>query len=72
MPDPEDVMTVSFPRPPRDLHQVPPRADIAPDREAPAYLAGDLTQNGQIAYIRHHDQVYTLRITRAGKLILTK
>ena len=39
---------------------------------APAYDARDLTQEGDQAQIVLGDQIYTLRITRAGKLILTK
>jgi hemin uptake protein HemP len=38
----------------------------------PAYNARDLTECGDQARIVLDDQVYTLRITRAGKLILTK
>ncbi|WP_082135264.1 hemin uptake protein HemP [Puniceibacterium sp. IMCC21224] len=38
----------------------------------PAYDARMLTQNGDQARIVLDGQVYTLRITRAGKLILTK
>lgn len=38
----------------------------------PTYDANDLTKNGDQAYIMLNDQTYTLRITRAGKLILTK
>ncbi|KEJ88714.1 hemin uptake protein HemP [Sulfitobacter donghicola] len=38
----------------------------------PAYSARDLTQEGGLAQIILDDQTYTLRITRAGKLILTK
>ncbi|MCH2164607.1 MAG: hemin uptake protein HemP [Marinovum sp.] len=38
----------------------------------PVYDAKDLTKNGGLARIKLDDQVYTLRITRAGKLILTK
>lgn len=38
----------------------------------PQHEAEDLTDGGRLAQIRLHDQVYTLRITRAGKLILTK
>lgn len=38
----------------------------------PEHLATDLTGNGPTALIRLGDKVYTLRITRAGKLILTK
>ena len=38
----------------------------------PAYDARDLTESGDQARIVLDGQVYTLRITRAGKLILTK
>ena len=38
----------------------------------PAYDARRLTQDGNQAQIVLDGQVYTLRITRAGKLILTK
>ena len=37
----------------------------------PTHDAVELT-NGQLANIRLDDQMYVLRITRAGKLILTK
>lgn len=38
----------------------------------PTHLAEDLTKGGNQALIVLRDQVYSLRITRAGKLILTK
>lgn len=38
----------------------------------PIFDAEQLTQGQQIAHIKLSDQLYTLRITRAGKLILTK
>ena len=38
----------------------------------PAWAAEDLTQGRSLAQIRLGDQEYVLRITRAGKLILTK
>ncbi|HAR51000.1 MULTISPECIES: hemin uptake protein HemP [Roseovarius] len=38
----------------------------------PVYKATDLTEGGDQARIQLGDQLYTLRITRAGKLILTK
>jgi hemin uptake protein HemP len=41
-------------------------------RGFPAHDAAQLTQGGDQAHIVLNDQVYTLRITRAGKLILTK
>jgi len=40
--------------------------------QLPAYAASVLTQGGSQAHIVLGDQVYTLRITRAQKLILTK
>lgn len=53
-----------------DASPVPRIRDIRQD--LPAYDAGDLTQGGDQALIVLGDQVYSLRITRAGKLILTK
>ena len=41
-------------------------------RESPTYLADDLTKSTNQAQIVLGDQNYILRITRAGKLILTK
>lgn len=38
----------------------------------PTHRAEELTGGGNLAHIELGDQVYTLRITRAGKLILTK
>ncbi|MFD2740114.1 hemin uptake protein HemP [Sulfitobacter aestuarii] len=40
--------------------------------ELPTYRARDLTGGGDQAHIELDGQIYTLRITRAGKLILTK
>ena len=54
---------------------------IAPSQDArpapsgqslPSHSARDLTAGGVQAQIELDGQVYTLRITRAGKLILTK
>ena len=45
---------------------------IRPDDELSVYDATDLTKGGDLAKIKLEDQLYTLRITRAGKLILTK
>ena len=39
---------------------------------APAYDARSLTEGGVQAHIILDDKTYVLRITRAGKLILTK
>lgn len=38
----------------------------------PRHRAREMTQGGNIAEIELDGQVYTLRITKAGKLILTK
>ena len=43
-----------------------------PEDDFPTYNAVELTKNGNIARIILENQVYTLRITRSGKLILTK
>ena len=45
---------------------------IRPELRLPLYEAVDLTKGGDLAQIKLDDQLYTLRITRAGKLILTK
>lgn len=42
------------------------------DSPVPVYRAEDLTAGGCEARITLGEQTYTLRITRAGKLILTK
>ncbi|WGI21643.1 hemin uptake protein HemP [Amylibacter sp. IMCC11727] len=42
------------------------------DGQGPVYLAKHLTDDGNLAQIAHNGQIYTLRITRNGKLILTK
>ncbi|ETX29578.1 hemin uptake protein HemP [Roseivivax isoporae] len=42
-------------------------AQVVPEHDAEVLTAG-----GPLAHIRLGDQIYTLRITRAGKLILTK
>lgn len=51
--------------------QVSPRALLAADA-TPCHDALSLTDGGNLARIVLNDQVYSLRITRAGKLILTK
>ena len=45
---------------------------VEPPAEAPEHEAEDLTRGGREALIRFRGQVYTLRITRQGKLLLTK
>ncbi|MEP5730182.1 MAG: hemin uptake protein HemP [Sulfitobacter sp.] len=52
------------------FHSTPPSQAPAPT--LPTYSARDLTQDGELAQIVLGDQTYILRITRAGKLILTK
>ncbi|OUS19449.1 hemin uptake protein HemP [Litorivita pollutaquae] len=47
------------------------RAAAFPDHH-PVHAAKTLTGGGNLAYIQLGEQTYTLRITRAGKLILTK
>lgn len=48
------------------------KIDTDTAREVPSHDAEVLTGGGPLAHIRLGEQVYTLRITRAGKLILTK
>lgn len=45
---------------------------MTPPPHAPVHDAVDLTGGGSLALIRLNGQDYTLRITRSGKLILTK
>lgn len=51
-------------------------AAIVPDDQrasaSPQYDARDLTNSEGVAHIKLDGQLYTLRITRQGKLILTK
>jgi hemin uptake protein HemP len=53
------------------FHSVP-RVQPNTTLNLPTYDANLLTQDGDLAHIVLNDQTYTLRITRAGKLILTK
>jgi hemin uptake protein HemP len=46
--------------------------DMRTPATIPEHDARDLTRGGTLAQIRLDGQLYTLRITRAGKLILTK
>ena len=43
-----------------------------PSQPVPVHRAEDLTRGGVLANIELSGQIYSLRITRAGKLILTK
>lgn len=47
-------------------------AILPDDTPPPLHEAKDLTNGGVLARIKLEDQLYFLRITRAGKLILTK
>ena len=53
---------------------IPREVEMAerPDDGIPVYSAEELTRTGGLARIVLNEQIYTLRITRAGKLILTK
>ncbi|MEM9580541.1 MAG: hemin uptake protein HemP [Pseudomonadota bacterium] len=51
---------------------VPNSTKITPQTEIDAYDARDLVKDGVQACILLDGQAYYLRITRAGKLILTK
>lgn len=46
--------------------------NAVPVSQLPHHYAEELTNGGNLAQIQLGDQLYTLRITRAGKLILTK
>lgn len=52
---------------PIDAQQIP-----LTGTSTPIHQADQLTDGGSLAHIQLADQLYTLRITRAGKLILTK
>ena len=54
----------------KNLHPKPMTAE--PVHNLPTYRAEDLTTGGNQARIVLGSQTYNLRITRAGKLILTK
>lgn len=53
------------------MQTIPPKVSNASEI-LPVHRAQDLTKGGIRAHIQLGDQLYTLRITRAGKLILTK
>ena len=53
------------------LHSAVEKTKI-PEDESTTYNAVELTKNGNVARIILENQIYTLRITRSGKLILTK
>lgn len=49
-----------------------PVASTAAANALPVHTAQTLTNGGNLAHIMLEGQTYTLRITRQGKLILTK
>ena len=51
---------------------IPAATTIAPAPTLPVHSALQLTRGGNLAQIVLEGQTYTLRITRQGKLILTK
>ena len=53
------------------LHSAIEKTEI-PEDDSPTYNAVELTKNGNVARIVLENQIYTLRITRSGRLILTK
>lgn len=55
---------------PTDRPRRPPMPPV--QAQIPVHRAEDLTGGGSLASIVLSGQVYALRITRAGKLILTK
>jgi len=52
--------------------KLPSKSPTTPSVEMDTYDARDLIKNGNQTCIVLDEQVYYLRITRAGKLILTK
>ncbi len=49
-----------------------PKSPLSKTAPVPTHDANTVTEKGDVAHITLHDQVYTLRITQAKKLILTK
>ena len=43
-----------------------------PEDDSPTYNAAELTKGGNLARIVLANQIYTLRITKSGRLILTR
>lgn len=57
----------------QDFHtHISPTPPMPEGNSPPAHDALTLTKGGPVAHICLDGQLYTLRITRAGKLILTK
>jgi hemin uptake protein HemP len=57
---------------PPPSHHAPSSPFAGRDAPAPCHDARSLTEGGTAAQIALDGKTYTLRITRAGKLILTK
>jgi len=55
-----------------NAHLAPSRLPMPPQVTVPRHDAVRLTEGGSLAPIDLNGQTYSLRITRAGKLILTK
>lgn len=51
---------------------IPAATTLSPAAVLPVHSAMQLTHGGNLAHIVLDGQTYTLRITRQGKLILTK
>jgi hemin uptake protein HemP len=49
-----------------------PRGTTAPEADLARVDVADLMEGNRVMHLTLNDQVYTLRITRAQKLILTK
>lgn len=54
------------------MDSVPVSEERMSDHGRPTVMSADLFQGGKEIVIRHGSEEYRLRITRAGKLILTK
>lgn len=65
---------MTHPRMPEDQTHSEGHSKVAKSSGAlrPEFDVLDLVGVGGEVHLRHNDQIYTLRITRAGKLILTK
>lgn len=55
-----------------NAHLAPSHVPLPPPVGVPRHDATRLTEGGTLAHIDLNGQTYSLRITRAGKLILTK
>ena len=60
------------PRPDDAIGRCPHHSAVGGETDRPTHDARELTDGGTQAWIRLDDKLYALKITRAGKLILTK